>query len=56
MPPGTINFYDPIQKHSPAVPHLHTSSGDKYALPSSPKTSRASKQSDKTTTDKQVAS
>ena len=53
-PPGKINFYDPIQKHSSAIPHLNTSSGDKYALPAS-KTSRASKQSDKTTTDKQVA-
>ena len=44
-----------MQKHSSAVPHLHTSSGNEYALPSSPKTGRASKQSDKTTTDMQVA-
>ena len=53
-PPGKINFYDPIQQHSSAIPDLNTSSGDKYALPS-PKTGRASKQSDKTATNKQVA-
>ena len=48
-PPVTpINFYDPIQQHPPAIPHLNTSSGDKYALPS-PKSSRASKQIDTTT-------
>ena len=53
-PPGKINLYDPIQHHSSAIPHLNTSSGDKYAQPAS-KAGRASKQSDKTTTNKQVA-
>ena len=53
-PPGKINLYDPIHQHSSAIPHLNTSSADKYALPAS-KAGRASKQSDKTTTNKQVA-
>ena len=53
-PPGKINFYDPIHQHSSTVSHLNTSSGDKYALTAS-QTGRASKQSDETTTNKQVA-
>ena len=32
--PGKVNFYDPIQQHSSDIPHLNTSSGDKYALQS----------------------
>ena len=53
-PLAPINLYDPIQQHSPVqqpspvVPHLHTSSGDKYALPS-PKLGRANKHADNAT-------
>ena len=45
-----VNMYDPIQQYPMAIPHLNTSSGQKYALPlHSPKSSRESKQSDKST-------
>ena len=48
-PPVTpINLYDPIQQHPPVIPHLNTSSGDRYALPS-PKSTRASKPIDTAT-------
>ena len=47
-PLGPINLYDPIQQHPAVVPHLHTSSGEKYALPS-PKLGRANKHADNAT-------
>ena len=48
-PPVTpINLYDPIQQHPSVIPHLNTSSGNRYALPS-PKSTRASKPIDTAT-------
>ena len=48
-----VNFYDPIQRYPSVIPHLNTSSGDKYALPSH-KTKRVTKQSDNTASVNQV--
>ena len=48
QPLAPINLYDPIQQHPPIVPHLHTSSGEKYALPS-PKLGRANKHANNAT-------